>query len=117
MVSARLDGAGAGLPITTAAVSRISPLATCARKDIALVRDGTGGYFAAKVLWRVDIGGIPASVTQRFALKRMERGQGYSEWLPQDQFEMLETALSLDAVPNPTQDDGSVCVLMPCEYR
>ena len=103
--------------VRTAQVARHSPLATCARNDIVLIKDESI-YRAGQVQLHCEVDGAALSLVTIFTLIELAPGAGYAVWkvgtegaTPAPTHRILEATVF-------TQWEGDVmCALLPMAYN
>ena len=105
-----------GTAVLTASEARFSPLATCRRDDIVLLRDGTG-MRAARIQLHCMVANECVSLVQPFTLHRRMPGTALAVWQVNDgPHECWELKAILAAVEFCVYPDGRVGTLLPIEF-
>ena len=103
--------------IKSAQVSRFSPLATCARNDIILIKRGDR-FQAGKVQYHCEVDGEALSLVSMFTLHQRVGDSGYATWRVNEEGAIpVPTANILEAVIYSYWAGDLVCTLLPMEFR
>ena len=103
--------------VRTAQVARHSPLATCARNDIVLIKEESR-YRAGQVQLHCEVDGAPSSLVTVFTLIEHVPDAGYAVWKVGDEgATTVPTGRILEAVVYAIWEDDVIRTLLPMEYR
>ena len=104
------------LEIRTAHESRFSPLATCTKNDVVLVRSGSS-FVAGQVWAHAEIDGVCVTLVSLWELLHVNADRGDAEWRLQDNPLMIDTTDIIDTVIWMQLGDNVVRTLLPCHLR
>jgi len=96
--------------------SRFSPVGTCMKNDVVLIKEGHA-FRAGQVQLHCDVEGVALSLVQLFDLHAKDAGSEFAVWKPRDGADWIETCDILDTVAFKHLPDGSVGTILPIEYR
>jgi len=102
--------------VRTAVESRFSPVATCNRGDMVLIRTGRS-FQAAHIMFHADIDGVAVSLVNTYSLVRADPHTGIAEWDPLPDPELVEASDILDTVVYTRLGGGRVRTIVPAEFR
>ena len=104
--------------IRSAQVSRFSPLATCARNDIVLIKRRGDRFQAGKVQYHCEVDGDALSLVSMFTLHQHVGDSGYATWRVNEEGAIpVPTANILEAVIYSYWADDIVRTFLPMEFR
>jgi len=109
-------GADAADSLKYAVESRFSPVATCHKGDVVILRDPSGALVAGKVQLHCSVLGLPLSLINSYTVHKREPC-GYSIWTPSEENHFIETHEILETVVFSELPNGKVAILLPLEFR